>query len=365
MVLKKQILEQEKDFELKKVNQTGSERKLIVAQYLSDIANLERETGKQRTDIIDQEGQKQADAENEALEKRRADKEKADAEYLAAEQKRLDLEQTLFQISIEKKNDLRQNALNLTQQITDGIFQLDRDSYNKDAQATQELFDKKLITEQEYNKRQEALNRERLNAEKKKALLDIAIDFSKSLFQIQSQAAIQGAAPPPLGELLRARVLAGIPFVVGQFLASSAFIAARKYKQGEIDIEGPGTTTSDSIPAWLSKGESIIDAEQTAQHKLALIAIQENKFKEYLDKYERPKFYERYQLPLISEADERRMTVNNNTSVQIDYEKLGKVIAQEMADHPVLNLNIDNDGFNASVQKGLDTINYKNRKLNM
>jgi len=49
-------------------------------------------------------------------------------------------------------------------------------------------------------------------------------------------------------------------------LANVAVIAAQplpKYSKGIIGINGPGTETSDSIPAWLSKNESIINADST------------------------------------------------------------------------------------------------------
>jgi hypothetical protein len=40
---------------------------------------------------------------------------------------------------------------------------------------------------------------------------------------------------------------------------------ARYYAKGEINIKGPGTETSDSIPAMLSKGESVMTAKQTRE----------------------------------------------------------------------------------------------------
>jgi hypothetical protein len=42
-----------------------------------------------------------------------------------------------------------------------------------------------------------------------------------------------------------------------------------RFAKGKIDIQGPGTTTSDSIPARLSKGESIMTAAETrASYKI-------------------------------------------------------------------------------------------------
>ena len=49
-------------------------------------------------------------------------------------------------------------------------------------------------------------------------------------------------------------------------LANVAVIASQpmpKYARGIIGINGPGTETSDSIPAWLSRNESVINADST------------------------------------------------------------------------------------------------------
>lgn len=56
----------------------------------------------------------------------------------------------------------------------------------------------------------------------------------------------------------------GLPFgalALGAGLLQVATV--RKLKHGEVGIDGPGTTTSDSIPAMLSRGESVINADAT------------------------------------------------------------------------------------------------------
>lgn len=44
-------------------------------------------------------------------------------------------------------------------------------------------------------------------------------------------------------------------------------------------VSGPGTSTSDSIPAWLSDGEYVVNAKATSQHRELLEAINARKFK--------------------------------------------------------------------------------------
>lgn len=49
-----------------------------------------------------------------------------------------------------------------------------------------------------------------------------------------------------------------------------------KLAKGAVDLNGPGTGTSDSIPAMLSKGESVITAEATSNNKDLLRAMNAN-----------------------------------------------------------------------------------------
>lgn len=68
--------------------------------------------------------------------------------------------------------------------------------------------------------------------------------------------------------------LAAVDIAAG--LANVAKIAGVKLKDGAIDIDGPGTTTSDSIPAQLSRGESVINAKSTAKYKDILSLINQD-----------------------------------------------------------------------------------------
>ena len=55
--------------------------------------------------------------------------------------------------------------------------------------------------------------------------------------------------------------------ILGNSLLSIAEGFAMQLKDGAININGAGTSTSDSIPAMLSKGESVINARSTAQNE--------------------------------------------------------------------------------------------------
>src|SRR5690606_6160262 len=74
-------------------------------------------------------------------------------------------------------------------------------------------------------------------------------------------------AVPVIGPAL-APIAAGAAVVAG--LVNVAKINGVKLKDGIIGIDGPGTETSDSIPAQLSKGESVMTAKETKMFKREL-----------------------------------------------------------------------------------------------
>lgn len=74
--------------------------------------------------------------------------------------------------------------------------------------------------------------------------------------------------------------LAGIAAAAGLTIILNGLVmqarASAGFKDGVIDLEGPGTETSDSIPAWLSRGESVITASSTRANKEELAWMNAN-----------------------------------------------------------------------------------------
>jgi tape measure domain-containing protein len=56
------------------------------------------------------------------------------------------------------------------------------------------------------------------------------------------------------------------------------------FKEGVIDLKGPGSETSDSIPARLSRGESVMTADETKRYKPVLQAIRDGEFEAFVAK---------------------------------------------------------------------------------
>lgn len=77
---------------------------------------------------------------------------------------------------------------------------------------------------------------------------------------------------------------AATPFIVTASLLGAAQIAAiatqpiPTFAEGVIGLHGPGTTTSDSIPAMLSRGESVMTANETVKFRPELEAMRNDQF---------------------------------------------------------------------------------------
>lgn len=110
------------------------------------------------------------------------------------------------------------------------------------------------------------LEQVRADREKKAVLASIRTNTALSIIKVWSG---EGTW---VDKLIRAGIVAAIG--ASQYVAASR---ERYYAKGAIDIQGPGTSTSDSIPARLSKGESVMTAQETMASKGILKAVRAKK----------------------------------------------------------------------------------------
>jgi phage-related protein len=78
------------------------------------------------------------------------------------------------------------------------------------------------------------------------------------------------ALGPVFGPIAAGLATASLQLLLGQAKAALGF------KDGVVSLEGPGTETSDSIPAWLSRGESVITAASTKANREELAWMNAN-----------------------------------------------------------------------------------------
>jgi TP901 family phage tail tape measure protein len=98
-------------------------------------------------------------------------------------------------------------------------------------------------------------------------------DFGKVTVQLAFEA-LQKMIPIYIANIAGKEFATGIGGIATTAILTAAlyalFAAAQSsagFKDGVVALEGEGTETSDSIPAWLSRGESVITARATKQNK--------------------------------------------------------------------------------------------------
>ena len=243
---------------------------------------------------------------------------------------------------LEKK--AAKEAINLAKQVADAIFAaqaekrqqaLDETIKTLEAQKTAELSNhnltaaQKAAVEKKYHDQEAAVKLKAWKADQK-AKAEQAI-INGLLAVTSALATVQPTLPD--GIIAGALALASAGVAVGQILAKSP----PKFAKGVISLDGPGTETSDSIAAYLSKGESVITAERTRQYKPVLEQIQAG-------------IYQPLPIPLLSTFPR----LNDLSAIGpplergqggFDYEKLGRAVAQALPKNKVQKLSFDKKGF--------------------
>lgn len=120
-----------------------------------------------------------------------------------------------------------------------------------------------------FDKQRELLEKKRSAQEKKKALVSIAMDTAVNAVKLFGQ-----TVPPGLLSAL------AVAFGLGQ----AAIVSRQKFAKGVINLQGPGTETSDSIPSALSRGESVMTAKETRESFGLLNDIRHNKINDRIMK---------------------------------------------------------------------------------
>ena len=136
----------------------------------------------------------------------------------------------------------------------------------------------KTISEEQFAKRKAAI-------EKRQARISKSVELFKAV--IGTARAIAEAAPNiPLIALAAATGAASIATIAAQPIP--------KFAKGVVQLDGNGTETSDSIPAMLSKNESVITAAGTKQDVGLMRAANKLQLKDYIN--------ENYVLPELAKA---------------------------------------------------------------
>jgi len=160
------------------------------------------------------------------------------------------------------------------------------------------------------------LERIREASARRQAIVNSSLALSYAIAGV-AKAALEGGgafAPVTIAAFISALV-AGYGFV------SSLDPPELGLKEGVIDLQGPGTSKSDSINARLSVGESVMTAEETQNYKPYLMAMREGTFSPML----RNDFFNSSVSGFASKADLRELSAKLDEVVDAVYDTQTKV----------------------------------------
>lgn len=254
------------------------------------------------------------------------------------------------QLEEERMMAIRDFAYQTFGNLLTTVISIQQKGYDAEESKIRELYDLKQISEEEYNNRLRDLRRKQAQDEKAMALFNVLLQQGPTLLKGFQQGGFAGVA-------------AALTLFMSVLQAVTS-VEPPAFKDGEILIQGPGTETSDSIPARLSRNESVIRASMSKKHEDVLRAINEDRYADYLRTFELPRLYQNMSMP--PQTPEYVQTVTNvHQQEGIDYGRMAAAFAQELANNPHFTLSIDENGFMMAVKQGNDLIEYKNKKLNL
>lgn len=166
----------------------------------------------------------------------------------------------------------------------------DMDRAQEVADFENELYNKRLDVATAFTGALVALAKDNAEAQRAFLLFEKLIAIFRIVINGRAAAARALAELGPIaGGVAAARIRAITSLSVAEVAAQTIPVLA--LKEGAIDLQGPGTSTSDSIPAKLSKGESVMTAKETARHKNDLQAIRMKRWEDHV--------FHNYQLPFL------------------------------------------------------------------
>ena len=175
--------------------------------------------------------------------------------------------------------------------------------------------------------------------EKVAAIASIIINTAKTNALLASQLGV--LAPPAIlannvnGAIQVATVLAT---AIPQIQQIQKPKEPKKLREGEVLISGDGTETSDSIPAMLSKNESIINAKSSKKHTAALKAINDDRFDEYLNRILIKEMYSPQNKPKIIIKEAKKEPIKFPKSFRVSNAKaISNGIREAMEEYDFLN----------------------------
>jgi len=165
-----------------------------------------------------------------------------------------------------------------TSTLINSFVQQNADSYDIQLNQLRGFYDEQmnLAGDNERAKMELAIKRDREESKLRKKAFEADKEAKRLTTIINGAAGVINAFAtlPYPAAVVASLLIAGETAVQLAVISNSQYSG---YKDGVIDLKGPGTKTSDSIPARLSKGESVMTADETASSKGIFKAVRARK----------------------------------------------------------------------------------------
>lgn len=180
-------------------------------------------------------------------------------------------DKAIFQENLKEVGKFVNTASGIYGQFT----QIQQMEYENQKVALDNKLAQGLISEEEYNAQVTEIERKRFEQNKQTQKIEVLINTASAIARAFSDLG-------PVGGAIAAFALGAMSIKQISLIDSAQFPQA--FKDGVIDLKGPGSETSDSIPARLSRGESVMTADETKRYKPVLQAIRDGEFEAFVAK---------------------------------------------------------------------------------
>lgn len=241
-------------------------------------------------------------------------------------------DKAIFQENLKEVGKFVNTAAGIYGQFT----QIQQMEYENQKVALDNKLAQGLISEEEYNTQVTEIERKRFEQNKQTQKIEVLINTASAIARAFSDLG-------PVGGAIAAFALGAMSIKQISLIDSAQFPQA--FKDGVIDLKGPGSETSDSIPARLSRGESVMTADETKRYKPVLQAIRDGEFEAFVAKKytgamamsrEQGSFAQNISNSLDMNNTEMVDAIRKNKSVKIaNWDDFSKIMSKPKTAHKV------------------------------
>ena len=241
-------------------------------------------------------------------------------------------DKAIFQENLKEVGKFVNTAAGIYGQFT----QIQQMEYQNQKVALDNKLAQGLISEEEYNLQVTEIERKRFEQNKQTQKIEVLINTASAIARAFSDLG-------PVGGAIAAFALGAMSIKQISLIDSAQFPQA--FKDGVIDLKGPGSETSDSIPARLSRGESVMTADETKRYKPVLQAIRDGEFEAFVAKKytgamamsrEQGSFAQNISNSLDMNNTEMVDAIRKNKSVKIaNWDDFSKIMSKPKTAHKV------------------------------